>query len=83
MYGGTKFVMGKSERHVFLDLGIDGNIRLKRNLKKEYGRALIRLRTVSVVGYSENCNELMGSIILGKILLLAEYLLASRKGLLP
>jgi len=39
VYGGTRFVMGKPERHVFLDLGVDGNIRLKCTLKKEYGRA--------------------------------------------
>ena len=30
--GETRFVMGKSERHVFLDLGVDGNIRPKCTL---------------------------------------------------
>jgi len=35
--------MGKPEIHVFLDLGVDGNIRLKCTLKKEYGRTWIRL----------------------------------------
>jgi hypothetical protein len=32
--GKRRFVMGEPERHVYVDLGADGNIRLKYILKK-------------------------------------------------